>query len=207
MALSCSAAPPPMSCKSQKCRSPWFPERDLARPFHVHFSADKRQIMKPTSHMAGGLGVFVKSGPGPIKHRPGHQRFRWPHRQPDRFDGLLFRSGLRHAVPADRGLAGCRRNDLHVSISAFIQFRGFRHSVQLVRGDYLDPNDAGEVTPFQALGHRALRHRRPGQYRRRRRRRLSRRSGRHLLDDPCRASGHGVQVHRVHSRRSLPQRV
>ena len=33
----------------------------------------------------------------------------------------------------------------------FIQFRGFRHSIHLVRGDYLDPNDAGEVTPFQAL--------------------------------------------------------
>ncbi len=33
----------------------------------------------------------------------------------------------------------------------FIQFRGFIHSIELVRGDYLDPNDAGEVTPFQAL--------------------------------------------------------
>ncbi len=33
----------------------------------------------------------------------------------------------------------------------FIQFRGFKHSIELVRGDYLDPNDAGEVTPFQAL--------------------------------------------------------
>jgi AGCS family alanine or glycine:cation symporter len=33
----------------------------------------------------------------------------------------------------------------------FIQFRGFGHSVELVRGDYLDPDDAGEVTPFQAL--------------------------------------------------------
>ena len=33
----------------------------------------------------------------------------------------------------------------------FIQFRGFRHSVHLVRGDYFDPKDAGEVTPFQAL--------------------------------------------------------
>ena len=33
----------------------------------------------------------------------------------------------------------------------FIQFRGFKHSIQLVRGDYLDPKDAGEVTPFQAL--------------------------------------------------------
>ena len=33
----------------------------------------------------------------------------------------------------------------------FIQFRGFGHSVQLVRGAYFDPKDAGEVTPFQAL--------------------------------------------------------
>lgn len=33
----------------------------------------------------------------------------------------------------------------------FIQFRGFSHSVSLVKGDYLDPKDAGEVTPFQAL--------------------------------------------------------
>lgn len=33
----------------------------------------------------------------------------------------------------------------------FIQLRGFRHSIELVRGDYLDPKDAGEVTPFQAL--------------------------------------------------------
>ncbi len=33
----------------------------------------------------------------------------------------------------------------------FIQFRGVAHSIQLVRGVYLDPKDAGEVTPFQAL--------------------------------------------------------
>ncbi|MEX2518289.1 MAG: alanine/glycine:cation symporter family protein [Paracoccaceae bacterium] len=33
----------------------------------------------------------------------------------------------------------------------FIQFRGFRHSIQLVRGDYSDPKDAGEVSHFQAL--------------------------------------------------------
>ena len=33
----------------------------------------------------------------------------------------------------------------------FIQFRGLGHSISLVRGDYLDPKDAGEVTPFQAL--------------------------------------------------------
>jgi len=33
----------------------------------------------------------------------------------------------------------------------FIQFRGFAHSISIVKGDYLDPKDAGEVTPFQAL--------------------------------------------------------
>jgi AGCS family alanine or glycine:cation symporter len=33
----------------------------------------------------------------------------------------------------------------------FIQFRAFKHSIELVRGDYSDPNDAGEVSHFQAL--------------------------------------------------------
>ncbi len=33
----------------------------------------------------------------------------------------------------------------------FIQFRGFKHSIEIVRGDYFDPSNAGEVTPFQAL--------------------------------------------------------
>jgi AGCS family alanine or glycine:cation symporter len=33
----------------------------------------------------------------------------------------------------------------------FIQFKGFWHSIKLVRGDYSDPNDAGEVSHFQAL--------------------------------------------------------
>jgi len=33
----------------------------------------------------------------------------------------------------------------------FIQFRAFRHSLSLVRGDYDDPNNAGEVSHFQAL--------------------------------------------------------
>ena len=33
----------------------------------------------------------------------------------------------------------------------FIQIRGFKHSIQLVKGDYADPNDAGEVSHFQAL--------------------------------------------------------
>ncbi|SDC93852.1 alanine/glycine:cation symporter family protein [Ruegeria marina] len=33
----------------------------------------------------------------------------------------------------------------------FIQFRAFPHSIALVRGDYSDPKDAGEVSHFQAL--------------------------------------------------------
>jgi len=33
----------------------------------------------------------------------------------------------------------------------FIQFRAIRHSIDLVKGDYSDPNDAGEVSHFQAL--------------------------------------------------------
>jgi len=33
----------------------------------------------------------------------------------------------------------------------FINFRGFLHALRLVRGDYSDPNDPGEVSHFQAL--------------------------------------------------------
>lgn len=33
----------------------------------------------------------------------------------------------------------------------FVQFRAFPHSIALVRGDYSDPDDAGEVSHFQAL--------------------------------------------------------
>ncbi|WOI55917.1 alanine/glycine:cation symporter family protein [Palleronia sp. LCG004] len=33
----------------------------------------------------------------------------------------------------------------------FIQFKGFMHSIRLVKGDYSDPDDAGEVSHFQAL--------------------------------------------------------
>lgn len=34
---------------------------------------------------------------------------------------------------------------------AFIQFRAMRLSISIVKGDYSDPNDAGEVSHFQAL--------------------------------------------------------
>ena len=33
----------------------------------------------------------------------------------------------------------------------FIQFRAFRHALDLVRGKYSNPKDAGEVSHFQAL--------------------------------------------------------
>ncbi|MBR9863858.1 MAG: alanine:cation symporter family protein [Rhodobacteraceae bacterium] len=33
----------------------------------------------------------------------------------------------------------------------FVQFRFFKHAIQLVKGDYSDPDDAGEVSHFQAL--------------------------------------------------------
>lgn len=35
--------------------------------------------------------------------------------------------------------------------TGFIQFRGFGHALDLVRGKYADPKDAGEVSHFQAL--------------------------------------------------------
>ena len=34
---------------------------------------------------------------------------------------------------------------------AFVQLRFFGHAISLVKGDYSDPNDAGEVSHFQAL--------------------------------------------------------
>ena len=33
----------------------------------------------------------------------------------------------------------------------FVNLRGFRHAIHLVRGDYADPKSAGEVSHFQAL--------------------------------------------------------
>ena len=33
----------------------------------------------------------------------------------------------------------------------FVNIRGFKHAIELVRGDYANPNDAGEVSHFQAL--------------------------------------------------------
>ena len=42
---------------------------------------------------------------------------------------------------------------------AFVQFRFFGHSISLVKGDYSDPNDAGEVSHFQALATALVGHR------------------------------------------------
>ena len=35
--------------------------------------------------------------------------------------------------------------------TGFIGIRGFKHALQLVRGDYTDPNSKGEVSHLQAL--------------------------------------------------------
>ena len=66
----------------------------------------------------------------------------------------------------------------------FVQFRFFSHAIALVKGDYSDPDDAGEVSHFR-----------------------HRRAGGHVLDDPCGSSGHGVQVYRMYAGREIPQRI
>ena len=66
----------------------------------------------------------------------------------------------------------------------FIQFRAFKHAIELVRGDYSDPNDAGEVSHFQALATALSGTVGLAQHRGRRRRRVLGRPRRHLLDDP-----------------------
>ena len=33
----------------------------------------------------------------------------------------------------------------------FVQFRGFSHAIQLLRGKYDDPNETGHISHFQAL--------------------------------------------------------
>ena len=32
----------------------------------------------------------------------------------------------------------------------FINFRGFKHAIDIVRGKYADPNDPGQISQFQA---------------------------------------------------------
>ena len=80
----------------------------------------------------------------------------------------------------------------------FIQFRAFKHSISLVKGDYADPNDAGEVSHFQALatalsgtvglgniaGVAAISFR--------------------VSNPGRRIDGYGVEVHRMYPRRQVP---
>ena len=40
---------------------------------------------------------------------------------------------------------------LFTAYMGFINIRGFKHAVKIVKGDYADPKDSGDVTPFQAL--------------------------------------------------------
>jgi alanine or glycine:cation symporter, AGCS family len=81
-----------------------------------------------------------------------------------------------------------------------------RHAIAVVRGRYSTRRWPGEVTPFQALTTAvsgtvglgniagvAVAVAIGG-------------AGRHLLDDPGRPAGHGLEVHRVHAGREVPQR-
>jgi AGCS family alanine or glycine:cation symporter len=77
---------------------------------------------------------------------------------------------------------------------AFVQFRYFGHAISLVKGDYSDPNDAGEVSHFQAL-------------RRRRSCRWHRWARCDILDDPRGPFGHGFQIHRMYTWCEIPQRI
>ena len=86
----------------------------------------------------------------------------------------------------------------------FIQIRGFGHAISLVKGDYSDPRDAGEVSHFQALTSAvsgtvglgniagvavAVEHRR---------------RRRDVLDGAGRPARHVDQVRRVHAGREVP---
>ena len=88
-----------------------------------------------------------------------------------------------------------------------IQFKAFPHSIALVKGDYSDPNDAGEVSHFQALATAlsgtvglgniagvavAVGIGGPGG---------------DVLDDPCGSDGHGLEVHRMYAGREIPERI
>jgi hypothetical protein len=74
-------------------------------------------------------------------------------------------------------------------------------------GRLFRPQGRGRGQPFPGAGNRAVGNGRPRQHRRCRGCRRHRRSGRHLLDDPRRPDGHGVEIHRMHARREIPQRI
>ena len=65
----------------------------------------------------------------------------------------------------------------------FQNVRGFKHAINLVRGRYSRPEDAGEVSHFQALATAVSGTVGLGQHRRRRRRDHPRRARCDLLDD------------------------
>ena len=68
----------------------------------------------------------------------------------------------------------------------FINIRGFKHALDVVRGKYDDPNDPGEVSHFPSTYRSTFRNRWSGQYCRCGHCRIIGWSRCHLLDDPCR---------------------
>jgi alanine or glycine:cation symporter, AGCS family len=89
----------------------------------------------------------------------------------------------------------------------FIQFRAFGHALALVSGDYSEPQGRGRGQPFPGAGHGAVGHGRPRQHRRRGGGGVDRRAGGDLLDDRRGPARHGLEVHRMHARREIPQRI
>ena len=91
-------------------------------------------------------------GPGDTrtKHRYHYQRGRRAGFQRDRQRHLLFRPRLRDAVSADRPMAGYRGRHRHGLFQLHL-LSCLQACLELIRGDYSNPKDAGEVSHFQAL--------------------------------------------------------
>ncbi len=86
----------------------------------------------------------------------------------------------------------------------FINLRAFKHGFELVRGDYHDPEAAGEVTHFQALATALSGTVGLGKYCRCCRCRITGRSGCNILDDTGRFPGNVFQIHRMYTGCEIP---
>ena len=87
--------------------------------------------------------------------------------------------------------------------SGFIQFRGIRHTIDLIRGKYDNPNEPGQITHFQALmaalsGTIGLKHCRRCDCN------FSRWPRNDILDVDCRSIRDGNKVLRMHIRNKIP---
>ena len=103
-------------------------------------------------------------------------------------------------------MAGGRRHDLHL-LFRLHPVPGLRPCDQPREGRLFRPQRCGRGQPLPGAGNRAVGHRGPRQHRGRRGGRRHRRAGGDVLDDPRGPARHGLEVHRMHPRREVPQRV